>query len=358
MKILHCITSLDVGGAEKTLVRLVNNSKYKHTIITIKYSHKLKVYLNKEVNIISLFPLSKKGLLRVIDTIRKFKPDIIQGWMYHGDLLASIIGLIFLKPIFWNIRHGKMSFRYSSKFTLIIRFILSIFSHIVPKKIISCYNYGAKIHKRIGYCSSKFYVIHNGISLINNLSKDYYELLNKKNLKIASIGRDSPQKNRKYFLQIVDILSKYLPIEPIIIGRGIPESKYLLEFRKNKDYPIKLQSSVENIEEVFKSIDILLLTSSFGEGCPNIVIEAMKYGLLVFSTDVGDAKYLVNNERLIIPINNPFFAVKKILALLRSSDINNIIKNNRKRADLIFNEHDMILKYEEIWSSNYNKASL
>ena len=44
MNILHCITSLDTGGAEKTLVNLVNRSKYKHLILTIKNSHKLKKF--------------------------------------------------------------------------------------------------------------------------------------------------------------------------------------------------------------------------------------------------------------------------------------------------------------------------
>ena len=351
MRILHCITTLDVGGAEKTLVRLVNSSSYKHLIITIKNSHKLRPFLKKEVNIISLFPFSLNSLFKLFNIIRKFNPDVIQGWMYHGDFIASLLGIIFLKPIVWNIRHGKMSILHTSKLTFLIRFNLSIISHIVPKKIISCSYSGLKIHKKIGYCHRKFHVIHNGISLETNSIKDYSELLNKNNLRIASIGRDSPQKNRKYFFQIIDILSKYLSIEPMIIGRGIPESKYLLGLNREKEYPIFLKGSAKNIEEVFKNIDILLLTSDFGEGCPNIIIEAMKYGLLVFSTDVGDAKYIINNDRLIIPLSNASLSAKRILRLIRSSDINDIIQYCRNRSENLFNEKDMVYKYEEIWRS-------
>ena len=52
MRILHCITSLDTGGAEKTLVRLVNKSKYKHLILTINNSHSLKKFLNNQIHIL------------------------------------------------------------------------------------------------------------------------------------------------------------------------------------------------------------------------------------------------------------------------------------------------------------------
>ena len=44
MKILHCINSLDIGGAEKTLVRLINSSNHKHRIITILDSQLLKSF--------------------------------------------------------------------------------------------------------------------------------------------------------------------------------------------------------------------------------------------------------------------------------------------------------------------------
>ena len=61
MKILHCINSLDIGGAEKTLVRLINSSNHKHRIITILDSQLLKSFLKKDVQLISIFPLNLKS---------------------------------------------------------------------------------------------------------------------------------------------------------------------------------------------------------------------------------------------------------------------------------------------------------
>ena len=61
MKIIHCITSLDTGGAESTLVRLVNHSNEKHLILTILNSHTLEIKLNKKTKILSLMPISLKN---------------------------------------------------------------------------------------------------------------------------------------------------------------------------------------------------------------------------------------------------------------------------------------------------------
>ena len=88
-----------------------------------------------------------------------------------------------------------------------------------------------------------------------------------------------------------------------------------------------------NIEKAFADLDILLLTSVYGEGCPNIIIEAMQYGLLVISTDVGDSKYILNNNRLIISSKNDFQkATEKILNLLNSNDLEEIVSNCQNKS--------------------------
>ena len=58
MKILHCINSLGRGGAEKTLIRLVNGSNYDHAIITILPNTPLNSELKKNILVISILPLN------------------------------------------------------------------------------------------------------------------------------------------------------------------------------------------------------------------------------------------------------------------------------------------------------------
>ena len=117
MKILHCINSLGRGGAEKTLVRLLNGSSSEHAIVTFLPNLVLKKELTKTILIISIFPFKWKKLKEIYYLKNSFNPDLIQGWMYHGDLLASFLGFIWQKKVYWNIRHGTMSLKYTSKKT-------------------------------------------------------------------------------------------------------------------------------------------------------------------------------------------------------------------------------------------------
>ena len=122
-----------------------------------------------------------------------------------------------------------MSLKHSSKITYIIRFFLSLLSYKIPSKIISCSKLGAKVHKNIGYVKDKFEIVHNGIDL-KFLNKNI-PILNKKIIKVASIGRDNPQKNRKYFIEIIRNLEDLnsFKVEPYIVGRGIKESREISE---------------------------------------------------------------------------------------------------------------------------------
>ena len=333
-----------------TLVRLINSSNKSHLIITLLNSHELKKKITKTVQIISILPLSISKIKYINKTINEFKPKLFQGWMYHGDFLSSILGLIYNKPIIWNIRHGEMSLKYSSKPTLILRSFLAIISHFVPNKIISCSRKGVLIHKRIGYTNDKFKVIHNGINLKPTI-RNKIPIKNKEII-IASIGRDNRQKGRTYYIDIIKELSKDYNVKSLIIGKGVTESKEIKEALNNAKINISLHESIDNIENILCTIDILLLTSSYGEGCPNILIEALQYGVLSFSTEVGDARYILNNDKFIIPFRNPKCACTKIERIINESKNSTLLMEEIKsRAISLFSEEKMYSDYHNLWES-------
>ena len=57
----------------------------------------------------------------------------------------------------------------------------------------------------------------------------------------------------------------------------------------------------KNVHSLFKSVDISLLLSSFGEGFPNVIAESMLYGTIPITTDVGDSSVIVSNLGTILP---------------------------------------------------------
>ena len=105
-KVIHIISDLGSGGAERSLFKLAESNltdTYDFSVICLKgegmYSQKLR-YLG--INVIALnlnyfnFPFK---LFTLAICLYKERPQIIQGWMYHGNI-AALIGkyMLFAKP--------------------------------------------------------------------------------------------------------------------------------------------------------------------------------------------------------------------------------------------------------------------
>ena len=59
-----------------------------------------------------------------------------------------------------------------------------------------------------------------------------------------------------------------------------------------------------DIREILHTLDLLVLPSISGEGFPNILIEAMSTGLRCISTDMGEAKSIIDRFGWIIKSND------------------------------------------------------
>ena len=106
-KIVHIISDLGSGGAERSLFKLAESNlknKYDFSVICLKgdgmYVKKLR-HLGIDVMVLNInffnffFKLFTLNLC-----LNKLRPQIIQGWMYHGNL-AALIGkyMLLSKPV-------------------------------------------------------------------------------------------------------------------------------------------------------------------------------------------------------------------------------------------------------------------
>ena len=93
--VTHLITGLGKGGAEKQLTQLVCSSSKKvhHHVISMTNEGIHGDDLKKcgvSVTCLHMTPgrLSLKGLWRLWRCLRIQKPNILQTWLYHADLLG------------------------------------------------------------------------------------------------------------------------------------------------------------------------------------------------------------------------------------------------------------------------------
>jgi len=370
MKVVHIITGLNNGGAEGVLYRLItHDEENEHIIISMmdlgKYGpllleRGLDVYcLNMKAGGISLASIYKlRRYLRRID------PDVVQTWMYHADLIGGIVAKsLGIKKIFWNIRHSNFDENHTKASTIKIAKINARLSKVIPKKIISCAQGAIKAHTDLGYDREKIVVIGNGYDLstfnINSNSRSAIreELNIGKHPVLGMVGRYDPQKNHEGLLEALSLIKKQgYNFDLVLVGRDLNEkNKELLHKIKKLDLydQVHLLDQRSDIPNIMNALDIHILSSSYGEGFPNVIAEAMACGTPCIATDIGDSAVIIGDSGWIVSENNSEELANAIIKGFQEKENEQKwaikIKSARKRILDNFDIEIMVEKYNNVW---------
>ena len=331
--VLHIIADLGNGGAERQLIELLKVNKsdvlciftsagiYKKTLI--KYN--IKYF---ELNIKRPFHIIFKMFL-LHKIIKKSKAEIIHAWMYNACLISTIIKILFRfkLPIIWGIRCSNMELRH---YALKLKLVVNLCKILSKKANYIVYNSfsGKEFHQNNGFSNSESSVIHNGvdnkrfkfsISLRKKLRKKYN--FNSKDLVVLCVGRLDPMKNHKALLLAYEkIYSHFKNLKLVFIGKDTEA----LEAIGVLALGMKI-----NIEKYYNMGDVIILPSSFGEGCPNVLLEGMLCKLFPVSTNVGDAKLIIEDTGLIIktPAVNDIQKALTTVASMNKKELKKISEN-------------------------------
>jgi glycosyltransferase involved in cell wall biosynthesis len=310
-KIVHVITGLEDGGAEGVLYRLLkySNSSYDYFVISLTSKGKygdlieglgVKIFcLNMARGTINV-----SSIIKLYRLIKKNKPDVVQTWMHHADLLGGLVAYFAgVKQIYWNLRTAELHSKKTKLLTRIVVLLCSMLSYIIPTKIVSCSSRAIQVFKNAGY-ADKFILIPNGFDT-NKFSWDEYErkkireewLVKKNDFVIGMVARFDPQKDHENLLNSILLLQKKIPnFKCILIGKNISQSNPDLVNMINKNNLnniVLLFGQQMNIAKIMNGLDLHVLSSLYGEGFPNVLAESMSCGTPCIATNVGDAAEIV-----------------------------------------------------------------
>lgn len=371
-KILHIITGLSDGGAEAVLYRLCQfDKKNQHIVISLMDQGKYGPLLeDMGVQVYCLdMPAGKvriAALINLYRLIREIKPDVVQTWMYHADLIGGVIArLAGIRNVFWNIRHTTLESGKSKRSTILIAKLCAHLSRFIPEGIVCCAQKAVTVHSELGYEVSKMTVIGNGYDLeVFNPSNDLMvRFRNELNVEsgtvvLGMVGRFDPQKDHFGLLSALSIVKSRVPdFKFALIGRDLNSANTALN---NEIEKLDLESNIilldqrTDIASVMHGLDFHILSSAFGEAFPNVLAEAMASETPCVTTDVGDAALIVADTGWVVPAKDPQALAKAMLEAMEEKQNNPQAWQARKQAcrERIVNNFSiekMVEGYHQAW---------
>lgn len=370
-RIAFIITGLNTGGAEMMLYKLlsrINQEQFDSVVISLMDRGTVGDRIRSlGIPIHTIGMKSGKptpdSILHLIGLVRKLQPDLIQGWMTHGNLAAQLASTFIGKkiPVLWNVRHSTLSKIDERPGTLLIIKFLSYLSYL-PIKIIYNSKTGAEEHKRIGYSSDKAHIIPNGFDTclfapsVEARSKLRLELgVAKDTFLIGLIGRFNPMKDHSSFLNAAKKLIQKEPyVNFVMAGKAVDKNNQILQnliLELNLSKQVHLLGERTDIPSLTAALDIATNSSFYGEGFPNVIGEAMSCEVPCVVTDVGDSAWIVGNTGQVVPPQNSEALCAGWLKLIDMGveARRNLGARARQRIEELFSLDQIVQNYEQLY---------
>lgn len=320
--VLHVITGLSTGGAETSLYKLlsaIDRDRFDSRVVSLTGAGTIGPRI-RELGL----PLVCLGMRRGVPNpvsvwklwrvIRHTRPDIIQTWLYHADLMGLIAGKLARVPCTaWNLRCSYMGADYYGGLSgLVVRILARLSS--LPATVIVNSQTGRALHENLGYHPRRWSLIPNGFDLTSFRPSENArrELRGEMGVPpdavlIGLVARFDAVKGHDTFLHAASHLADRHPnLHFVLVGDGChtdnPALRKFLTPGSLGD-KVHLLGERHDIARLTAGLDIANC-SSIGEGFPNVVGEAMACGVPCVVTDVGDCAHIVGNPQLVIAAND------------------------------------------------------
>lgn len=341
MKITFLIRHLNQAGAERQLVTLakrLHKQGHRVSVAVFYVGGPLEAELLESG--VPVHSLAKKGrwdtlnfMYRLVKLVRREQPDILHGYLSVSNIFTALIGMMCPRVrVAWGIRSSNMNlndYDWLMRVSYRVERWLSKFADLIIVNSYAGLDYAAAQ----GYPSEKMVVIPNGVDTdrfkpdrkAGNRVRGEWSITDDQIL-IGLVGRIDPMKDHSTFLKAAALLTREHPnFTFTCIGRSRePYKKMLVNSGEQLGLGTRLiwSDARDDMHAVYNALDVLVSSSSYGEGFSNVVSEAMACGVPCVVTDVGDSAIIVGDHGEVVPPQDAQALKDAIERLLEKSRAN------------------------------------
>ena len=303
--------------------------------------------------------------------VAAWKPDVIQGWMYHGNVAATLLSRFIGRriPVVWSIRQSLYDVRKEKPGTQMVIWMGRVLSS-TPSTTIYNSREAAESHAQLGFSRQRQVMIPNGFdckmfapnrSARARIRRDL--AIPDGHLVIGHVARYHPVKGHHLFIEAAAAVAAKLPaVTFVLAGTDVDSAnKELSAVIKGfgLESRVRLLGLRTDIPDLTAAFDIAVV-SSHAESFPNVVAEAMACEVPVVATDVGDCAGIIGDTGVVCPAGDPSALASAILSVAEKSaaERQNLGREARSRIQTRYGLEQIAQRYWDVYSFTATQPKL
>jgi len=329
IRVVHIVGGLTVGGAEKQLLELCRRFDRERFELHLCWYSRSDEDLHAEFEAAGVrtiffdkFDMPIWAFFRrMCRTLRDVQPDIVHTWLYSANFWGRWAAVA--------CGHRRIIASYRAEVDRIAAGPAPRLSenllHGVGIRLVNSETVARSLTQHYDAPPDRIRVIYNGVELPQvDRDRARWELRAELNvpesaLLITMVGRVAPIKNHPMFVRMARRVGEQRPAARfLIVGRGpaLASVEALVNELDLADR-VRLLGLRDDVPRILAASDVFCFTS-YSEGFPNAVLEAMASGLAVVSTASDGVRELIRDGTvgLLTPMEDDAAMAAHVLRLL------------------------------------------
>lgn len=336
MRVLHVITALGVGGAERMLLKLLAAralAGIEQRVVTMLPGGAMVAPMRAtgtrvdELDFLGGVP-PLTGALALARLARRYDPDLVQGWLYHGNVGAALARGVLARrvPLVWGIRQSLPTLRGENVFAR-AAIALNRAGSSRPDRLLFNSQSSLAQHRAHGFNLRRAAYLPNGFDTgayaADPEARAHWRAgwnVDADTVLFGLFARYHPAKDHAGFLQAARRVRVARPNSAFVLaGTAVDaDNRALAQAIDDAGLRphVRLLGERSDVAGLLSALDVYVSSSARIEAFSNSIGEAMSCAVPCVVTAVGDSPAIVGDTGRVVPPGEPTALAEAMIAMI------------------------------------------